>query len=136
MISPHWSRPHEPTERDLRLFDILARQAADLIERKRAEEELRESEVWLADQRKALETALNGGPLETALGILARTATAVMGGAVRAAFYLANPTEQRFTTLWAWAPNTVKQWTASESVLNLWPAVWHRTPGSRSSPRT
>ena len=33
MISSHWSKPHAPTERDLRLLDILARQAADLIER-------------------------------------------------------------------------------------------------------
>ncbi|HVV44849.1 MAG TPA: ATP-binding protein, partial [Bryobacteraceae bacterium] len=37
MISSHWSRPHTPTERDLRLLDILARQAADLIERRRTE---------------------------------------------------------------------------------------------------
>ena len=34
MISSHWRAPHVPTERDLRLLDILARQAADLIERK------------------------------------------------------------------------------------------------------
>ncbi|HZS83628.1 MAG TPA: GAF domain-containing protein [Stellaceae bacterium] len=33
MISTHWARPHSPTERDLRFFDVLARQAADLIER-------------------------------------------------------------------------------------------------------
>ena len=33
MISSHWRKPHAPTERDLRLLDILARQAADLIER-------------------------------------------------------------------------------------------------------
>jgi two-component sensor histidine kinase len=38
MISTHWARPHEPSERDLRLFDILARQAADLIERTQSEE--------------------------------------------------------------------------------------------------
>jgi PAS domain S-box-containing protein len=38
MISSHWSHPHTPSERDLRLLDILARQAADLIERKRSEE--------------------------------------------------------------------------------------------------
>ncbi len=38
MISSHWRKPHVPTERDLRLLDILARQAADLIERKRGEE--------------------------------------------------------------------------------------------------
>ena len=38
MISTHWRNPHQPSERDLRLLDVLARQAADLIERKRAEE--------------------------------------------------------------------------------------------------
>jgi len=37
MISSHWRQPHSPSERDLRLMDILARQAADLIERKRGE---------------------------------------------------------------------------------------------------
>lgn len=44
MISTHWRQPHEPSERDLRVFDILARQAADLIERNRAEEAVRKSE--------------------------------------------------------------------------------------------
>jgi PAS domain S-box-containing protein len=44
MISTHWSHPHEPTERDLRLLDLLARQAADLVERRQAEKALRESE--------------------------------------------------------------------------------------------
>lgn len=38
MISTHWRKPYQPSERDLRLLDILARQAADLIERKQAEE--------------------------------------------------------------------------------------------------
>jgi two-component sensor histidine kinase len=38
MISTHWRKPHHPSERDLRLLDIVARQAADLIERKQAEE--------------------------------------------------------------------------------------------------
>lgn len=33
MISTHWARPHHPSERDLILFDVLARQASDLIER-------------------------------------------------------------------------------------------------------
>jgi len=41
MISTHWRRPHQPSERDFRLFDILARLAADLIERKFYEEDLR-----------------------------------------------------------------------------------------------
>ena len=37
MISTHWSEPHTPSERDLSLLDILARQAADLLERTIAE---------------------------------------------------------------------------------------------------
>ncbi|MDM9625204.1 HWE histidine kinase domain-containing protein [Rhizobium sp. S152] len=36
MISTHWSMPHKPTERELRMLDIIARSAADLIERRRA----------------------------------------------------------------------------------------------------
>jgi PAS domain S-box-containing protein len=40
MISTHWRRSHRPSERDLRLLDILARQAADLIERTRTEQAL------------------------------------------------------------------------------------------------
>ena len=44
MISTHWKQPHVPTERDLRLFDILARLAADLIERKFYEQDLRRRE--------------------------------------------------------------------------------------------
>jgi PAS domain S-box-containing protein len=44
MISTHWRMPHHPSEDDFRLFDVLARQAADLIERTLAEEALRESE--------------------------------------------------------------------------------------------
>ncbi len=33
MISTHWRTPHQPSEEDLRQFDVLARQASDLIER-------------------------------------------------------------------------------------------------------
>jgi PAS domain S-box-containing protein len=44
MISTHWSEPHQPSERELRQLDILARQAADLIERNRTADALRDSE--------------------------------------------------------------------------------------------
>ncbi len=44
MISTHWREPYEPTERALRALDVLARQAADLIERGQAEAALRQSE--------------------------------------------------------------------------------------------
>jgi signal transduction histidine kinase/CheY-like chemotaxis protein len=36
MISTHFSHPHRPSERDLRLIDLLAQQAADYLERKKA----------------------------------------------------------------------------------------------------
>ena len=47
MISTHWKQCHEPTERDLRMLDILSRLAADLIERKTQDEEARRREERL-----------------------------------------------------------------------------------------
>ncbi|MGO4619562.1 GAF domain-containing protein [Ensifer sp. 2YAB10] len=47
MLSTHWEQVHEPTERELRLLDVVARQAADLIEREKAEMALRASEERL-----------------------------------------------------------------------------------------
>jgi PAS domain-containing protein len=44
MLSTHWKFANEPTDRDLRLLDILARLAADLIARKTDDEELRRRE--------------------------------------------------------------------------------------------
>jgi PAS domain S-box-containing protein len=41
MISTHWSQRHHPQEQDLALIDVLARQAADLIERSLTEEHTR-----------------------------------------------------------------------------------------------
>ncbi len=51
MISTHWGKPHYPTEHEFRALDVLARQAADLIERTQVDTALRESEQrlrWLA----------------------------------------------------------------------------------------
>ena len=54
MITTYWTEPHQPSERDFRLLDILARQAADLMERTNAEDALRhrESQLKDADRRK------------------------------------------------------------------------------------
>jgi GAF domain-containing protein len=38
MISTHWRRPHQPSNDDLRLFDTLAREAAEIIEMRRREQ--------------------------------------------------------------------------------------------------
>ncbi len=47
ILSTHFSDPHRPSDRALRMVDLYARQAAEFIERIRAEELLRE-----ADRRK------------------------------------------------------------------------------------
>jgi PAS domain S-box-containing protein len=44
MLSTHWREPHEPTESEMRRLDVLARLAADLIDRKQTDDALRESE--------------------------------------------------------------------------------------------
>ena len=49
MISTHWRVPHTPSEHDLRLLDVLARQAADLLDRKHADEELRAQAAALSE---------------------------------------------------------------------------------------
>jgi len=58
MISNHWREPHLPSERDWRLFGILTRQAADLIERNEAEAKMRDSEQKLKQKAEELEKQL------------------------------------------------------------------------------
>ena len=48
MISTHFRQPHRPSEHDLRVTDVYARQAADMIERKRSEERLQTAQAQLA----------------------------------------------------------------------------------------
>lgn len=65
IISTHWRRPHEPSARDFRVFDLLVRQAADLVERRQADKALQDrnhrldvlsrisAQLLLADQHDA-----------------------------------------------------------------------------------
>ncbi|HEU4510678.1 MAG TPA: ATP-binding protein [Pyrinomonadaceae bacterium] len=54
MVSTHFAEPHRPTEQELRLMDLLARQTADYLERKRVEEE---REQLLSREHQLRETA-------------------------------------------------------------------------------
>ena len=46
MLSTHWREAHEPTANQLRALDLVARQAADLIDRRQAEDALRARESF------------------------------------------------------------------------------------------
>jgi len=57
IISTHFSQIHMPSERELILIDILARQAADIIERKRVEEALLQAYEESQTQSEELKTS-------------------------------------------------------------------------------
>lgn len=61
MISTHWRNPHEPSERELQALDVLARQAADLIERRLAEAALREERFQLMADHAPVLIWMSGG---------------------------------------------------------------------------
>ncbi|MEH2067825.1 MAG: ATP-binding protein [Nostoc sp.] len=92
MVSTHWCKHHRPSDRQLRFLDLLARQAADLIEQRQAQAALCESEAWLASQKSAFQVALKGATLEASLGVLIRTAIEQSSTDVRCAFYIADDT--------------------------------------------
>ncbi len=55
MISTYWRNVHTPEERELKLIDVLARQAADVFERRRVLETLRDREESLSRLNDELE---------------------------------------------------------------------------------
>ena len=90
MISTHWREPHRPGERELRLLDVIARQAADLIERSGTIASLRVQAQQLleADHRKneflatlAHELRNPLAPIRNGLAVL-RTGRAELAGRV------------------------------------------------------
>jgi PAS domain S-box-containing protein len=56
IISTHFRHPHRPSERELRLTDLYARQGAEMIECNRVEAALRRSEVLLAEGQRISHT--------------------------------------------------------------------------------
>lgn len=62
MISTHWREPHEPSDSALQRLDVLARQAADLLERAENEAALRRAEAESQRQRRLYEAILTNTP--------------------------------------------------------------------------
>lgn len=79
MISTHWGGPREPSERDLRLLDILARQAADLIERSLAEAAQRATAELLGAVVSASPIPVIGIDLDSTVRVWNRAAEDVFG---------------------------------------------------------
>lgn len=52
VLSAYWKKVHEPLKKEMILLDILARQAADAIERKQNEEVLKKAEQALRDSEE------------------------------------------------------------------------------------
>jgi signal transduction histidine kinase/CheY-like chemotaxis protein len=65
MLSTHFRQSHRPSERELQLLDLYAQQAERVIERKRAEDALRE-----VDRRKDQFLAMLGHELRNPLGVI------------------------------------------------------------------
>jgi PAS domain S-box-containing protein len=62
MFSTHYKRPHRPDDRALRLLDLLARHAADIIEQARSEGELRDREERARARAEELQAILDLAP--------------------------------------------------------------------------
>jgi signal transduction histidine kinase/PAS domain-containing protein/ActR/RegA family two-component response regulator len=86
VFTTHWNQPHEPSERSLYLLDILARQAADLVERAASEEALRDADrrkdEFLATLAHELRNPL--AAIRMAVGVLDRTEDAARQTQMRA----------------------------------------------------
>ena len=54
MLSTHWRKRYRPIERELRFLDLLARQVADLIEQRQADEVLRQKMEELMDLNRTM----------------------------------------------------------------------------------
>lgn len=98
MLSTHWRVPYEPSERDLRSLDILARQATDLINHQQAKEALRRNQELLAGQKRVLEKLVQGASLDDVLALLVRVIEEYTDG-MRGSFLISQPGEERFETV-------------------------------------
>jgi signal transduction histidine kinase len=72
MISTHWARPHRPSAQSLKRLDLLARQAADFLERIATDRALRQAHELLADRARQMESLVQQrtARLQEALGEL------------------------------------------------------------------
>jgi PAS domain S-box-containing protein len=90
MLSTHWKYRHIPGSQELGLLDVLARQAADLIEQRQAEDALLITRERLRWQKEAFQSAINGAPLAYSLSILTQMVVKETDHQARTAFHVLN----------------------------------------------
>jgi signal transduction histidine kinase len=100
VLSTHWRTVHVPRERELGLFDILARQVADFLERRRAQQAIRTNERRMLGVKQAFQAAINGGALDHSLHHLASIVTEELHGDARTAFYVADADHRCLHPVW------------------------------------
>jgi len=89
-LAVHQRTARRWSDEDLAIAEEAAGRAWAEVEGARAEYALRENQARLAGLSEAFQAAVNGAPLEEALGVLVRTCVEQVGGDARAAFYLAD----------------------------------------------
>jgi two-component system CheB/CheR fusion protein len=82
VLSTHYARAYQPSERDLRILDLYARQAAEFIERVQRDDSLREKTKLLEqeDERKEFFLATLGHELRNPLAALANAMKVIQEG--------------------------------------------------------
>ncbi|KYH24170.1 bacterioopsin transcriptional activator [Halalkalicoccus paucihalophilus] len=110
MLSTHWKEPHEPSERDLRSLDVLARQATDLINQQQVKEDLRKNRELVAGQKHVLEKLAKGASLDEVLTTLIDVIEAYTGG-MYGTFLISQLGEERFKTVIG--PNLPESYTSA-----------------------
>lgn len=97
VLSTHFREPRRLTDAECKLTDILANELSGAIERARAAQALRLSErtlrgnqAWVAAQKEAFQSAMNGLPIQTSLGVLTRAVVEQAAPSCRCALYMAD----------------------------------------------
>ena len=88
VLSTHWNRVYEPSERDFALLDAVIRQTAALWEQINERASMLENKIWLIGQKEAFHAAMNRKPLEISLRALIDIVVLQTRGSAKAAFYL------------------------------------------------
>ncbi len=100
VLAVHGMAPRQWTPAEVALVEETAERTWAAVERARAEDALRVAQARMRGQKEAFQAAIDGAPLDTSLGRLARLVAEETGGEARTAFYVANAQGTRLHPVW------------------------------------